>query len=73
MLIRCHSLDILESVRSSWALLAMHSVEYKLVTYSSTEPWENGTLSSCLGEVEKGLIIHRNSAKVRMTVNVVRL
>ena len=73
VLILCHSLDILENVRSSFALLAMHPVEYRLVTYSSTEPWENGTLSNCLGEAEKGLIIHRNRANVRMTVKVVRL
>ena len=73
VLIRCHNLDILENVRSSWALLVMHPVEYRLVTYSSTEPWENGTLSNCLGEAEKGLIIHKNSAKARMTVKVVRL
>lgn len=48
-------------------------VEDRLVTYSSTESCENGTLSSCLEEVENGLIIHKNRAMVRMTVKVVRL
>lgn len=42
-------------------------------TYSSTEFCENGTLSSCLGEAENGLIIHKNRAMARITVKAVRL
>lgn len=48
-------------------------VEQRLVTYSSTELCENGTLSSCLGGPENGLIIHKNRAMARMTVRAVRL
>ena len=48
-------------------------VEERPVTYSSTKFCENGTLSSCLGEAENGLIIHKNRAMARMTVKAVRL
>ena len=60
-------------VREVAGLISKTVVEYRLVTYSSTESCENGILSSCLGEAENERMIHKNRAMVRATLRAVRL